>query len=175
MRLADERVDPTNERKALEKARKLAAPLVRKVVTKKFPPKDMAVLEKYKKAYRDDCIMVVCTKTGRTRPLKFDFKPDTGPVVAGKTWKLPPYDAPPETFLAVEEFSAQREKYDEAKKALLNDYRALVYSARSLEAVVEVWPEAEELRPLRPALPALSEDAITRIKTDAQLRTKAAA
>lgn len=171
-RFVSRQIDPQEERKALEAARKKAAPLVRSVVEKKYPPVDMEVLKKYHKANIDDCIKVVCTREDKNTPLMFRFEDDAGPLVADMTYSRPPYDTPLKTYEAVVAFSKAEDAYEEAKKAIQNDYYALIFGSRTLEAVAKVWPDAEKFRPVKANLPAIGEDAIKRIEADIASRKK---
>lgn len=96
--LAKQTVDPAVERDALNAAYAKAAPLVRAVVEKTFPPKDMKVCKKYGSAFIDDCIKL------RLPGLVIDqfvFAGNAGPLVAKKTYSGQIYDADPDTASAV--------------------------------------------------------------------------
>ena len=131
----------------------------------------MKILAKYETANVDDCIKLQLTAGG---VVQFDFIKDTGPLVAKKTYLGAIYLANEECTKAVQFWLEAKEKLRETAEATRNDYRALVRSARTLEEIVEVWPQAEEVAQYArsQALTVLSQEVIARIKADADARRK---
>ena len=79
----------------------------------------------------------------------------------------------------VEEESLARRAREDSRRSILEDYRSLVRAARTYEDVLEVWPEASEVRAeiapeIGTALSIFSEDAAERIKADFVRRQKLA-
>ena len=165
--VARQSINPQTERDAVEAAYKTAEPLVRKMVQAKFPPRDMRVLKKYKAAFVDDCIKLELKAGGVEM---FNFADDTGPWVAQKTRHGQIYQADAETSKAVAVWVAARDAYKEESKKRLTDYRSLLYSARNIEDVLEVWPEAAEHIPSQTQIISLSDAVVKRIKADMKER-----
>lgn len=151
----------------------IAAPLVRICVQAKYPPKDMLVCEKYGVATIDDCIHLQLTQGGVQA---FKFVAGTGPLVVKKTYQGQIYLADQVTTLAVLDWIAVHEEHDEKLRALRNDYYALIKGARTLEEIVEIWPEivTVERYARSYALTVLSQDVINRIKADVARRSEQA-
>lgn len=164
--LADRTIQPKAELAALEEAYAVAEPLVREIVKQKFPPKDMEILKKYQKAFTDDCIKL---RLADGDVEVFHFKPETGPLVASKTYNGQMYLADEEASRAVEKWVSARENYEAERKERLSAYRALIHQANNLEDLAEVWPEAATLFP--PNLPmALGPEQVALVKRDVQER-----
>lgn len=170
--LSQELVGCPVEKDRLEAAYDRAEPLVRAAVLAKYPVSDMLVLEKYDCAEVDDCIKLQLTAGGVD---KFQFDAGTGPLVAETTTSGAIYLADEETTHAFEEWKVASDAYNACIRQKLGDYRTLVTTARTLEDVTEIWPEAERVRPMMQshALSALTSDAIERIKSDVASRRAA--
>jgi hypothetical protein len=157
------RCPDTDKREA--EAFDIAAVLVRNEVENVFPPKDMKILEKYGQAGIDDCIRI--TGQGINMTL-FRFKDGTGPLsISCKTFLVSD-----ETAAAVIRWENALKDHQEAIKAKVEDYRALVNSSRYFEDVTDIWPEAESVRDEigTNALTVISPDLIKRIKADVGTR-----
>lgn len=154
---------------AIDQLYRDAAPLVWKAVEAKYPQKDMKICAKYEAASVDDCIDLQLTAGGVNR---FHFRKGTGPLVVKKTYHNQVYLADEDTTNAVLAWLDAVDKRNENVKAVQNDYRALIKSARTLEEIIEIWPQAEEVSQYArsQALTVLSEDVIARIKADAAKR-----
>ena len=144
-------------------------PLVRGAVEAKFPQRDMKVLAKYEAAQIDDCIDLQLTAGDVKR---FIFKDKTGPLVAKKTYHGQVYLADATVTDAFLEWWNAKSANDEKTKALQNDYRALIQGAKTLEEIIEIWPEAEQISQYArsQALTVLSQDVIARIRADVARR-----
>lgn len=160
-----------DEESAVEAAYKAAEPLVRLAVEKTYPPKDMKVCAKYKAAQIDDCIKL---KLDNDQITVFDFRADTGPMVVKPTYRGQIYEANKTVTKAVLAWEEAVHAHKEALKTKRTDYRALIQASRTFEEVVEVWSEAETLRPeiCKPstALTILSAETISRIQADVESR-----
>lgn len=155
---------------ALDAAYKVAAPLVRGMVEKKNPPRDMRVLDKYRKASRDACIKMQLTAGGVEQ---FEFAQKDAPLVANPTYSSPPYAADAVTTDAVVDWVTAKRTHKTALDKKLDDYRALIRASRSLEDVAAVWPEAEKARPAKSnALIVLSPEIVRRIEADVASRKR---
>ena len=146
-----------------------AAPLVREAVEKKYPQKDMKICAKYEAASVDDCIKLQLTAGGVQ---EFRFIEKTGPLVVKKTYSGQVYLADDPTTTAVLDWVEAHETHDKQLRALRNDYHALIQSAKTLEEVLEIWPEVAgvELYARSNALTILSADVIARIRADVATR-----
>lgn len=167
--LANKVVSCPTERATLTAAYKTAAVAVRKAVEKSLPPADMKVLRKYDQAAVDDCIRLNLTAGG---VVVFRFDEDTGPVSIGCRIFL----ADEQTTAAYNSWKAADDTWHKALRTKLSDYDALIDGATYYQDVVEVWPEAEQLRTEfgGGSLIAFSPDVVARIRADVKTRAKAA-
>lgn len=172
--LMNEIVVCPKEQAAVDKAYAAAEPLVRRLVEKKYPPKDMEVLKRHDVGGIDDCIKLKLSTDYNIE--QFLFAKGTGPYVAKATYYGQIYDG---TSCAkqVGAWVRATEKRDEALETKRLDYKALIANSRYFEDVAEVWPEAEQLRDKictkNKALTTLSDDVIKRIKKDVKSRQAA--
>lgn len=164
-------VDCPDLRAVLDAKYEIAAPLVRAIVEATFPPRDMKVCKRYAVAFIDDCIKL--RFPGENIEM-FNFAAETGPLVTKKTYNGQIYDAGPNDASAVEDWVLARDILKAANDEKRKDYSALIAASRTFEDVIEIWPEAEELRdticPKNTALTALGNGAIARIKADVASR-----
>ncbi len=171
--LARKLVSCPAEQVAADDAYKATSALVRKMVEIRFPPKDMAVLKRYDVARPDGCLRMNLVPGGfQVWKLRQDDKPPLQPTNGCHTY------APDEaTSIAVTKSVMADANLAKAKEKKLADYYALIQSATSFEAVLEVWPEAEEARSSCGAAQltvAISSDVVARIRADIATRQKAA-
>jgi len=165
--LARNTVKVPDKQAAYDAAYAAAAPLVRKLVEKRYPPEDMKLLAKYDVAGPDCCIRVILTAGGVEQ---FEFRTDEEspwrPDRAGCRSHL--YQADDVTTAAVQAYVAAMDALREATDAKLRDYNSLIGHSKKLEEVEAVWPAATALRAtLDRTLPVtLSEDVIARIRAD---------
>lgn len=166
--LRDKIVGCPVEMAALRQAYEQAAPLVRRAVAAKYPEKDMKICAKYEAARGDDCIKLTLTSGGVQ---EFNFDKDTGPLVVKKTYNGQMYAADELTTKAVLDWITARDLHKKTLKDKHEDYAALIRNAKTLDEIVEVWPEAEQLRIMfgKP-LVALSEEVKARIRNDVKTR-----
>lgn len=170
LKLAADLVECPLQWRAVVVAYEKAAPLVRAAVEKKYPPKDMRILKKYDAAHIDDCIKLSLTAGGVDM---FNFASGTGPLVGHPTYRGTIYatdGALTDAFLV---WKKATEEEKAARSAIMTDYKSLVNSARFLEEVIEIWPEAAQLRPVAQstALTTLTPQVVDRIKADIAART----
>jgi hypothetical protein len=166
--LARELVSAPDEDAALTNAYQAASVLVRRTVEAALPPSDMQVLRKYDCARIDDCIRLNLPAGGVVR---FQFDEETGPLSISGCGRI--FNADDETMHAVNAWQDALRAQQKAISLKLSDYGALIAIARNYEDVVEVWPEAEQLRSQFDAgyLTVFSPDVIARIRSDVQTRT----
>lgn len=173
MEFANRNITCPDEKAALEAAYSAAKPLVLQTIHTRFPPADMAILERYGAARRDDCI-----RFGGSYDTDSTFYFNSGdpdvPLVprqsgCGQLY----YEWSREARDSLNAYVLARQKLEKARRSKMEDYRRLIVGSRMFNDVVEVWPAAEALRPkLIPktkeqrALAVLSEEAIARIKAD---------
>lgn len=165
-------VIPTKEAATLEAAYKKAEPLVRDMVEKRFPPKDMEVCNKYSAARNDDCITIQFPDNSFHQ---FSFTKGTGPLVVSRSCSSQCYIANVTTAKAVDAWIDATKVYKEERNKRLTAYKALLQGSTYLDDVILVWPEARNIIPLN-ALPiALGPEQIAIIKSDQKERSKVAA
>ncbi len=168
--LAKKLVVAEPEAKAVEKSYKALAPIMRKIIEAKYPPRDMRVLKKYEKAEIDDCIRVQLASGGVD---EFKFIEDTGPLSACPYCSIYPLDAKQTDLFA--EWEKATTAHKEAVRQKLLDYNGLIIASRTWEDVIEIWPEAATIKPefANYPLTILSAEVIERIKADVSTREAA--
>lgn len=176
---ASESIQCPAETKADKDAYAKAAPLVRKLVEERYPPKDMKLLLKYEQARHDACIRLQLTAGG---VVEFRFRdPDKGPLVPGSSnsygCRNRMYAADDAATAAIVASLAAAEALIKARNTKLSDYQALISASSTLEQIEDVWPAGgAALRPRKGrSLPViLSDEVIARIKADASSMARAA-
>jgi len=144
--------------------------IVRKACDLRFPPEDMAVLKRYGKVSTWD-VMKVRLENGQV----FEFKVSESKhffVHPENNWNTIVLIEGSKNSDAISRYADARAALKKAKAAKLSDYEALVHASRTLEDVVEVWPEASAVKPNYKPLVALNPEAIKRIQLDVQKRQK---
>lgn len=170
---ASELVNPVAEKKALDAAYKTLAPMVMKVVTAKYPLKDMKICEKYGVAKIDDCITLQLTAGGVDR---FEFIHATGPLVAcANSCRNRIYLADDDTTAAFAKWVMARDVLRVETKKRLDAYYALIRACNTAEDLLELWPEAASIIPIDALPVALGPDEIKLLKADQAERSKIAA
>ena len=167
VRFANENIQTPKETRKAETTYKKAAQMVAADVVKRFPPDDMAVLERYQVARRDECIQGG-SPSGQFVRFEFRDGDESAPVVPKRYCSTRSIPFRATTCDAISRYELAKEALDEARATILTDYKALINNSRYFEDVVEVWPGAEALRDQicaqSTALSVLSEDAVERIK-----------
>lgn len=160
------------EQAALDASYEVASAAVRVLVLAKYPHKDMLILKRYDAARPDPCIYLDSTG-GR---LRFEFRTaEEAPLVpSNRGCGSRSYLPEPEAAASVEAWSAAVKTLKEALDGKMADYKGLITASRTFEDVVEVWPEAEQLRTricgARQALSIVSDELVARIRADVQAR-----
>jgi hypothetical protein len=176
--LAKTTVTCAAEGKADKTAYDKAAPMVRKLVEDRYPPKDMKLLLKYEQARHDNCIRLQLTAGGVVE-LKFRDD-DKGPLVPGQRngygCSNRMYAADEAASTAINASILAADVYKKAMSKKLEDYKALIWTAATLDQIETVWPPAAALRErVGRSLPVvLSDEVIARIKADVSRLKQAA-
>jgi len=171
---AHKQVLATEDNAALDAAYEAASEAIAAAVRALNPPAEMKVLAKYKLADVDLCVPV---SSGGGDFDQFNFRKDDkrAPLrpysrrVGGYSSRAPILmdDA---THAAHREFAAQSKAAEASRKARLSDFYALISGTPSFNALVAVWPAAEEMREkivgANTALAVLSTEVIDRLKDD---------
>lgn len=179
--LASKTIQCKDEERAAVDAYVAALPIVRTLVMDRYPPKDMAVLEKYHATYEDRCIRIQLSSGGI---VEFCIRKEDKPCVVpgnhhrdhGCQGRI--YAAGPEATQLIQNALDAAEAREQARNKKLADYRALIAASTTLEQIEAVWPfGGEELRPRKGrALPViLSDEVVARIKADVAATEKEAA
>lgn len=152
----------------------VALPLVMSAAHVKYPAKDMAVLKKYDCAREDHCIRIAA----ESLVTQFDIKLDDAGVLRPQYHGCRPIPCDDVTRQAVETWRTAVTINKEALDQKRRDYRGLIRAARTFEEIVEVWPEAEELRQSicqgSTAMTVFSPELVERIRQDVAERAVAA-
>ena len=124
----------------LAEARKGTDALVRRMVETRYPPADMAVLQRYDVASEDRCIRIQLSAGG---VVNYALRPP-GTVTPGQFCRM--YVADSAVTAAVARVQAMDEAVGKRLDDELNPYYVLVAHSRYFEDVVATWPEAESMR-----------------------------
>ncbi|MEM8575543.1 MAG: hypothetical protein AAGF48_13010 [Pseudomonadota bacterium] len=160
---AREHVTAPAEKKALTAAYRKVVRLLTPFIAKKFPPEDMALLDKYDMARRDDCIQCV-HESGRV--LQFKFEDGEGPLLPDRYCSSRRFVPSTKCMDAIDDWILKKDAHEKALKEIRDKYYALIEASRNVEDVLEVWPAAKVvLAPYMHQLPvAVSEATIAFIR-----------
>lgn len=170
----------------------IAAPLVRKAVEKKYPNKDMLVLQRYGVTINGDFIKMRMSD-GEVMQFVFNGADEGEQNKTESHGKIPgKLKSPlrPDTYGdrncvfivdgttedAVKAWSVVTKKHKDALSQKLTDYCDLIDTTRYFEDVLAIWPEAEQVRTLcgAAALTVMVKDeVIERIQADVKNRAAA--
>lgn len=166
---ADKVVLPVKEKKALDAAYAKAAPLVRGVIAKRYPPADMKVLQRYEAGKQRDEFKLQFPNGVVTQ---FTFDDGDGPYTASCGYSSPMYLADAPTAAAVDRWEVARGEYNEERKKRLAAYGALIAGAGYVEDITDVWPEVAGILPAgSPPIP-LGPEQIALVKSDLKERAR---
>lgn len=158
---------------AIEELYKIAQGAAREAIQQRYPLNDMLILQRYDQARQRDSYRFSLDAFNQ---IQFQFKPETGPLACSTGWSNPPISCP-NGYRKIEDHYKAVKALGLKKNQLLSDYKNLIASARTLEELIEVWPEAEVMRDSlegragRRAISCLSSEAIERIKADVAQRS----
>lgn len=137
---------PETER-ALSVAYRKCAREVTALARIKYPARDMRVLRKYDAGRACPNVRLLLSKAGDAsfeRAATFKYDPSDAPTVA--CYGTPTFQAPPEVLPLFEDWEAAAEAHETEIKRQSELYWKLIYTARNLEDVVDLMPEAADLR-----------------------------
>ena len=173
-KLARKKVIETQDVSALDAAYDAAANVIQKQMEAKYPPADMATLNRYDQASRDSCIYY---STGGSNYERFEFREGDAriplrPNNRGCNYRTP-FLLEGEGEAALKAYNRAEDDHKAAIKQRENDFKALIWGAKSFNDVASVWPGAESLRETvvgtGTALAVLSSEVIDRLRTDRAL------
>lgn len=163
-------VDPAAERKAMDSAYRKVAPMVARMVARKFKPEEMKILTKYGVSTEDTCIRITMPDS---RVVEFELREAEAVTVPygrcqnrmylGDDILMAAYDAHAKAVEAHKDETARR----------IEAYRTLIRSAATVEDIVEVWPEAAKLLPATAVMAPLTEEQLALIRADTSQRVAA--
>lgn len=162
----EEAVDPPAERKAMDAAYRKAAPMVTRLVHKKFKPADMLVLEKYGVANAETEIKLTLPDA---RVVQFKLREDDAVKTADR-YGSKMYLADHALMEAFDAHAKTVDAYEAETKRRQEAYRALIRSAAYVEDIVEVWKEAAALLPATALTAPLTPDQMALIRADTAQR-----
>lgn len=164
-------VIPLAEKKALDAAYKKAAPLVRALVEKRFPPADMKVLKKYGAACE-----LCAAKMTLPNGVVTEFKFNEGDQPLGRDsyeYRHVMHLGDAKLAAAVEVWLAAIETFKAERAKRLTAYKALIAGSSNVEDIVDFWPEAKGILPAgSPPIP-LGPEQIALVKADLRERKAA--
>lgn len=173
-KLARKKVVETQDDAALKVAYDAAADVISAQMKAKYPPADMEVLRRYDQATRDNCIYY---STGGFNYEQFRFREDDDriplrPKERGCNMRTP-FLLEGENEKVLANFRRVEAENKAAIKQRENDFKALIWGAKTFNEVASVWPGAETLRETivgtGTALAVLSSEVIDRLRTDQAL------
>ena len=161
------------------KACKAADKAVAAGLRKKYPTKDMRILEKYKCTAKDFCVRVV-TEENTSQIVMYNFCkrelcPPT-PQPAGCQFSRGALWLGQEAAAAVIEYEAATREFDKAKRTLKSDFSALVHKAKTFEELVKQWPPFQQASDIfnNGALTVMNDEVLNRISGYSTAKKKAA-
>lgn len=171
---ARERILETQDKKLLDSTYKAAANVVASLVVKKFPQADMAVLERYKVARHDRCVYI---STGGGDYQRFEFRENDKniPLSPGEGCnRRTPYLLDDKQALILKAYFGAQKDHDKAIEVRTHDFRNMIYTVKTFEALATLWPGAEAYRdvicgPREQALSVMSSEVLARITADPAL------
>jgi hypothetical protein len=168
--------DPRREAAERDATYQAAAPLVAAAIERVYPVAHMEVLKRYGVTQeRDTFNLVAPERPGDVTQFQFNeddalLTPKTGNYADGNRV----YGVDDATLDAVLAWRRAHEAYTKTRSQLLTAYKAVINTARTLNQVVDVWPEAAQLEvPNRP-LVLLSDETLALIRADVAERSATA-
>jgi hypothetical protein len=173
--LADKLIAQTTDTSALDAAYTVVAKTVNKLMEKRYPAEDMAVLKRYGQAQADSCIYV---STGGSDYDRFSFRADDPliPIRPGSrntcNNRTPLYleGKDGEAWAA---YRAAKKADEDGRQQRRNDFHTLINHALTFEELLALWPAADALRErilgTSRAISVMSEDVVARIRADAAI------
>lgn len=160
---------PAAEKKALDAAYAKAHPLIVATIEKKFPPRDMKVLERYGCVGKHSDFTIQSPEGGVTQ---FCIEGD-GLAVPSQTKYHQVFLVDARTYAAVEAWTAAKTAFAKEREKRIEAYRAVVLGAACVEDVIDVWPEANKIIPQTAMSVVASPEQLAIIKADMRERKAA--
>lgn len=157
------------ETQALKDAYAVALSGVIAAVELSYLQKDMKILARYEVAFRDTCIKLQADgRYVRQFIINSDAEASLVPRRNGCSARV--YLVEDAVWESIGIWETAKKTADTARNQKRADYEGLIAASRFFEDVVEVWPEAEQLRTQicgqRTALSIVSPDLVSRIRAD---------
>lgn len=174
--LAYSKISSRKTENAYIKARKHVEELVLKEYNKALPEEDTAILKKYKLA-KEGKVLNLLFHDSETGDSRYDSIKLTEAVAQPSpyNWRIIcKYNGP--IHKALQNMRKTKQEHDEVIASLKSDYATIISSSKTFEELVELWPEAEELRSaicgVGSALTVVNTEVINRVRKDYELRQK---
>ncbi|OXE37460.1 MAG: hypothetical protein CGW95_01545 [Phenylobacterium zucineum] len=171
--LADKLIAQTADRAELDTTYAKAAKAVSDHMKRRYPPADMAVLEKYGQAHVDRCVYV---STGGSNYQRFEFRADDAlaalrPGSRNSCNHRTPLLLTDDEDTALTAYNKASRAREAEIKQRRDDFYTLINSALTYEELVAVWPAADALREqilgTSRAIAVMSAEVVARIRADA--------
>lgn len=159
-------VHPVAEKKAMDAAYKKALKPILAVVHKKWPVKDMAVLEKHGVSETAATINL-SFPNGVVQQLAFD---NDAPLCPNRGRYHQMFLVDQDTADAIEAFLDAQKVYNTERERRVKAYLALIDTSKYIEELVDVWPEAATLLPQGSVPTIMSPEMISLLHADQQER-----
>jgi len=152
--LAKHRVHDPDTKAVLDAANKAGDAALRAFMKKAWPARDMKVLEKYGmiSTYAQIYVQLV-GKSGEPRYTSWRFSRDKLPKPPMNYGQLKVDDQ--RVVRAIDDAESAAAAHEKARASKLATFEQLIFNARYLEQIEEVWPAAKEARKLVQQLPAV--------------------
>jgi hypothetical protein len=168
---AKEAVQPAAEKRALDAAYLRALPLALAVIEKKYPPRDMRVLQKYGSAAATENFNIQSPEGG-VAEFKISDDRDMPLTPTNKGYGVI-YLGDARTYAALMAWAKAKDEFEVERKKRIHAFMTLVNSVSYVEDVTEVWPEAANVIPSRELTAQVAPEQIAIIKADMRERKAA--
>lgn len=163
-------VVPAREKRALDAAYAKAAPMVTTAIRKKYPEKDMALLERYGVASRYGEAKL---QSPAGQVVLFTFVGEDCPFVPCNSEYRQIYLTDAATVAAIEKHGVAKDAFAKERERRIVAFRMLISSAQYVEDVTDVWPEAGVILPATAMTAPIAPEDIATIKADVRERAAA--
>jgi hypothetical protein len=168
---AKEVVQPATEKRALDAAYSRALPMALAIVEKRYPPRDMRVLQKYGAASATHDFRIQSPEGG---VCEFTISEDRDmPLTPTNKGYGIIYLGDARSYAALTAWAKARDEYEAERKKRIYAFQTLVHAVSYVEDVTEVWPEAVKVIPARELTAQVAPEQIAIIKADMRERKAA--
>lgn len=164
------KIDPPAERKAMDAAYRKAAPMVSRMVARKFKPEEMKILTKYGVSNLDTCIKITMPDA---RVVEFELREADAVAVPSGRCQGRMYLGDDILMAAYDAHHKSVEAHENETNKRIAAYRALIQSASTVEDIIAVWPEAAALLPATAVMAPLTDEQLALIRADTTEREAA--